>query len=498
MHQMSPGVERALVAAEAWSVRLGAPAVRVVDHMLGLLDEEEGRPAVLLERYGLDVAEVRERLAVLPEAGPSVPSEQLLDAARGWSLGNRADPTILTDSLLLAVLEAAPAFWDAVPLFNGLLRLLRMHFAREEGPMAEANDPVVSFDVATGANEAPDLAAARVLDANLNRGREALRVVEDYCRFVLDDRFLTEQVKEARHLLAKTASQLPANLLLAGRETLRDVGAAVTAGNEYQRGSPREVAAVNLKRLQESLRSLEEFGKLYGPEIGRELELIRYRTYTLERAVILGTASRERLKEIQLYVLLTASRSAGPLERIIQQAAAGGATMFQLREKELADRELIDRARQVRRWTHETRTLFIMNDRPDIAKLVDADGVHLGQDDLPVREARRIVGPDALVGVSTHSIEQVRHAILDGADYLGIGPVFPSKTKAFESFPGLDFVKEASRETTLACFALGGIAPENIGAVAAAGGCRVAVGSGIASAGDPQAAARIIRAALNA
>src|SRR5436309_3943721 len=107
--------------------------------------------------------------------------------------------------------------------------------------------------------------------------------------------------------------------------------------------------------------------------------------------------------------------------------------MIQLREKKLDDRTLLERARQVRHWTREAGVLFIVNDRPDLARLVEADGVHLGQDDLPVREARRVLGPDALVGISTHDVAQLRQAVLDGATYVGVGPVFPSATKDFAS-----------------------------------------------------------------
>src|SRR5205823_2137081 len=153
--------------------------------------------------------------------------------------------------------------------------------------------------------------------------REALRVLEDYCRFVLDDRFLTEQVKGLRHGLAEAAGRLPPGLLLAARETLRDVGTAVSAPGEYDRGSPRDVAAVNLKRLQESLRSLEEYGKLFSPDLGRQLEAVRYASYTLERAVVRGSASRQRLAAAKLYVLLTGSQSVASLDWTIEQAAAG-------------------------------------------------------------------------------------------------------------------------------------------------------------------------------
>src|SRR5207248_7875615 len=134
---------------------------------------------------------------------------------------------------------------------------------------------------------------------------------------------------------------------------------------------------------------------------------------------------------------------ASALDWTIGEAAAGGAQVVQLREKGLPDRELLALAGQARRWAHKAGLLFIVNDRPDVARLVEADGVHLGQDDLPVREARRILGPDALVGVSTHGVDQLRQAVLDGASYVGVGPTFPSGTKDFAELAGVEFVSRA-------------------------------------------------------
>ncbi len=147
-------------------------------------------------------------------------------------------------------------------------------------------------------------------------------------------------------------------------------------------------------------------------------------------------------------------------------------------------------ARLVREWTRAAGTLFIVNDRPDLAVLADADGVHLGQDDLPVSAARRIVGSRALIGVSTHTIEQARQAVNDGADYLGVGPVFPSKTKEFEEFAGLDFVRQVAAEIRIPWYPIGGISLENLAEVQAAGATRVAVSSAVCGADDPAAAAR--------
>jgi thiamine-phosphate pyrophosphorylase len=134
--------------------------------------------------------------------------------------------------------------------------------------------------------------------------------------------------------------------------------------------------------------------------------------------------------------------------------------------------------------------LAIVNDRADVAAIVNADGVHVGQEDLSVKDARAIVGPRMLIGVSTHNIEQARAAVLDGADYLGAGPTFASRTKSFDEFAGLDYLQQVSAETQLPTFAIGGIAAENVGKVLDAGITRVAVGAAIVEAIDVGAAAR--------
>lgn len=506
MHQMSPGVERALAAARTRAAETGAPAVALHHLALALLEDDEGRPAVLLERAGLALAGVRAALEALAPVA-ALDDEVLFGAARDWSITYRYDPEFLTDAFLLAVLRAVPAFereaavvgLDAAKLEAVLLGrdLPTAGETAEPAPLPAApTEPATPLAVLVGPDAHDAAAAARVVDVCFNRAREAARVLEDYCRFALDDRFLTEQVKGVRHALGAAALRVPQHLLLAARDTRADVGTSVTAAGEYDRTTLAQVAVANLKRLQESLRSLEEFGKLFGPELGREVEALRYRAYTLERAVASVGRNRERLADAKLYVLLTAAQCAASLDWTIAQAAAGGAGIIQLREKNLSDRELVSRARDVRRWTEKAGVLFIVNDRPDVARLVGADGVHLGQDDMTVADARRVVGPDALIGVSTHTVEQVRGAVLDGADYIGIGPVFPSKTKAFDDFPGLQFVQAATAETSLPAFALGGIGPDNLGQVVAAGARRVAVSSAVAAADEPEHAARLLRAGL--
>jgi thiamine-phosphate pyrophosphorylase len=335
-------------------------------------------------------------------------------------------------------------------------------------------------------NPTEQIRLARILDAAANRAREALRVLEDYCRFTLNDAFLSGELKRLRHELADALAVLPNQHLLEARETQRDVGRDLTASGEESRQSLAAVLQANCKRLQEALRSLEEFGKVRSPELGQTLEKLRYQSYTLERAITLGGLARERLADVRLCVLITESACAGPMDRIVQEAAAGGAGMIQLREKHLSDKQLLESARKVRRWTSQAGVLFIVNDRPDIARLANADGVHLGQDDMPVMEARQILGPDLLIGVSTHTLNQVRQAVQDGASYIGVGPTFPSSTKDFAALPGLDFVRDAMRETSLPAFAIGGIGLDNIDQVAAAGARRVAVSQAICQAPNPR------------
>ncbi|MDY3551111.1 thiamine phosphate synthase [Gemmata sp. JC717] len=492
MHQTSPGVERAVAGARDRAEQAGADAVRLGHYVLALLEEDEGRPAVLLEHIGVSVPAVRE--ALRGGETPVAPDVAVLfNAARAWSIAHRHDPEFLTDAFLIAVLRASDSFRASCAALGFTPERLESVLIKSE---ARAAEPVSEVTVFAITEPTAEVDAARVLDASLNRAREAARVLEDYARFVLDDRFLTQEVKELRHGLAAAAQKLPPRVLLASRETLRDVGTTATAASEYERASPAHVAVVNLKRLQESLRSLEEFGKVFGPDLGRTLEAVRYRAYTLERALTIGAGSRERLASARLYVLLTRAQCVASLDWTLREAARGGADVFQLREKGMPDRELLPLARDVRAWSREAGVLFIVNDRPDIARLCDADGVHLGQDDITVKDARRVLGPDPLIGVSTHSVEQVRQAVLDGADYIGIGPTFPSKTKAFDRFPGLDFVRAATAETALPAFALGGIGARNIADVIAAGARRVAVSAAISTADDPEHAAQVLKAAL--
>ena len=195
------------------------------------------------------------------------------------------------------------------------------------------------------------------------------------------------------------------------------------------------------------------------------------------------------LEERRLYLLVTEELCHHGTGPAVREAIAQGVDMVQVREKRMSDRELLAHAKRVCAWCREAGALCIINDRPDIAVLADADGVHVGQDELSVSEVRRIVGVERLIGVSTHQLEQARQAVLDGADYLGVGPVFRSGTKSFAQLAGLEFVRSVAAEISVPWYAIGGITAENLAAVQAAGAFRIAVSGAICGSETPGSAA---------
>ena len=346
-----------------------------------------------------------------------------------------------------------------------------------------------------------------LLDANLNRAREGFRVLEDFARFVLRSADASAGLKQLRHDLVQAELQLRRVLpaLLHARDTAADVGTSITTAAEQRRESLNDVVAANARRVQESLRSLEEFGKTVSSEFAAQIKQLRYRTYSLEQQIMLpepasatNTSSdgqnlrvsrMARLASSSLYVLLTESNCRLPWKRTVEEALAGGADVIQLREKSLSDDAIISRAQWISAACRSANALFIMNDRADLVKITNADGVHIGQTDGTVANARSVAGHDALIGMSTHRVQQLSEACQQNADYAGVGPVFKSGTKHFEDFPGLQYVAAAARIADRPWFAIGGITCENMPDVLDAGCSRVAVCGSIIGTDSPRQAA---------
>lgn len=203
-------------------------------------------------------------------------------------------------------------------------------------------------------------------------------------------------------------------------------------------------------------------------------------------------AARERLRRARLYLVVEAAA-----EPVLGPALRGGVDMVQLREKDADDDAILRAAARFRALCDDHGALFWLNDRPDLARAASADGVHLGQDDVPVGEAREQLGPDVLIGLSTHSPEQFDAALGAGADQLSVGPVWETPTKAGRPAAGLDYVRYAAKRGGEApWFAIGGIDAGNLQEVIGAGARRVVVVRAIRDADDPERAAATLREAL--
>ena len=338
----------------------------------------------------------------------------------------------------------------------------------------------------------------RMLDANLNRALEALRVIEDYARFALDSRILTERAKTLRHRLTQALlreESLEKELIFA-RDTLRDVGTDLARSHDLSREGLGAILHANFRRLEEALRVLEESLKVERPEAAREVQEIRYETYTLEKELEFRRVPKEALKKALLYVILDTRLVKGDIIEVAKAVATSGTDVIQLRDKVSRDREVFSLALKLRDIAHGANVLFLINDRPDIAALSNADGVHLGQEDLAVSDARRLLGPGKVVGVSAHSVAEARRAEEDGADYIGLGAIFPTETKEKAIVQGVSLIREVLPLVSIPVFVLGGIRLENLNEVMAAGAKRVAVGSGLIATGDPGAAARAFKERL--
>lgn len=340
----------------------------------------------------------------------------------------------------------------------------------------------------------------RIIDANANRAREALRVLEDTARFSLDDARISGALKSLRHDLAAALEALPrdALALAASRDAPGDVGAEITTAREGRRDGPREICLAACKRLQEALRSIEEHAKSLHAADWTAFERLRFRAYDAERTLLLRLASG-RARQWRCCVLLTESLCARPWLDVARAALDAGADCLQLREKSLDAAELLRRAEALVALVRSSGdAAVIVNDRPDIALLSGADGVHLGQRDLPILAARRLAGARLLVGVSCAAPDQAAAARDQGADYVGLGAMFPTTTKAKDAIAGPALLRDALALSPAIPphLAIGGVNPDNARDLARAGARGVAVSSCVCAAKNPDDIVRRILEAL--
>jgi thiamine-phosphate pyrophosphorylase len=333
----------------------------------------------------------------------------------------------------------------------------------------------------------------RIVDANLNRLAEGLRTLEEIARMVLDDTALTAILKKLRHDLIR--AELPFHLeLLQSRNSAGDVGSALEVSGESKDKDLPLIVIANSRRAQESLRVLEEMAKL--PVLAFKLDSnsfkkARFELYTLEQTLISRLVRREKASLISgLYVIIDTQALQGKdAITAAQQVIQAGVKVIQLRDKSLPKKQLIPLAWELQAHCKRNEVLFIINDYLDVALAVEADGLHIGQEDLPVAVARKLLPLDKILGCSVVSAEQAQEAESAGADYVAVGAIYPTASKSNIDVVGLDRLRQVKRAAKTPLVAIGGINRENAREVMNAGADSVCIISAILNAPDISRAA---------
>jgi thiamine-phosphate pyrophosphorylase len=346
----------------------------------------------------------------------------------------------------------------------------------------------------------------RMIDANLNRSSEGLRVLEDVARFLLNDTELSQRLRTLRHNLARQTQ--PLNLgLLSQRDSEHDVGRLRSQDKKLAEQATSlesllDLVTANAKRVEESLRVIEELAKL--PEMNSMLnsasfEQTRFALYSLERYFVSKMLRRDKTERMAgLYVILDRQFLAGKdVLDIARQVIEGGARVIQLRDKQSKKGELLLIAQKLKELCSQAGVLFIINDYLDLALAVDADGLHIGQEDLPLPVVRRELPIDKIVGCSVTTAAQARKAQNECADYIAVGSMFPTTTKTEAIVVGVDMVKELRRMVSTPLVAIGGISQDNVGQVVVAGADAVAVISAVLGEKDVKGAVQKLVAKID-
>lgn len=317
-------------------------------------------------------------------------------------------------------------------------------------------------------------AVHRVLDANLNRAAEGMRVLEDIARFVLENQTLCASIKNCRHELRLHTTTLTS------RDTRGDVGIHNSTPLEDSRNSLHEIATAAGNRCSEALRVIEEFLKLTSET--NTAEHIRYTMYDLAAEVILRLGAKTK-KQWGVCFIMTIDDCVLPWHDTLKQSLVAGCDCVQVREKDFNTQECIAHVREVVSIAKTYGAQVIVNDRVDVMLASGADGVHLGAGDMPIQDARKLCGAEYIIGATAHDTKTISTSITSGADYVGVGAMFQSTTKPEVQVAPLGLLKNALAYNHLA---IGGITPENVEELHAEGCKGVAVSSAIALSETPE------------
>ena len=348
----------------------------------------------------------------------------------------------------------------------------------------------------------------RMLDANTNRVMEGLRTLEDVARFSGWIR-LQVDYKSIRHSLQQSIDELGQDYLgqaalVSARDAQGDVGRESKTTQELQRPEGLvSIVAAAASRVEQGLRVIEEATKVLAPNQAASIERQRYKVYDLNAALQLACQRNLGfLQQAKLYVLVDCQLAIDAFGRRISEISQAGVQLIQIRDKHADAIRVLEYFQVAQEAVESSATRVLINDRVDIAATTNAAGVHIGQEDLPVRSSRRMLQPWQYLGLSTHDLGQVQKGVAMGVDYIGCGPTFASQTKSFDSFSGIPFLRQAAswlqaNAPAVPAFAIGGIQLENLPQVLEAGFARVAVSSCVWNAQNPPHMAEKLRQMLD-
>lgn len=319
----------------------------------------------------------------------------------------------------------------------------------------------------------------RIIDANVNRAVEGLRILEEIARFILEDKETTNELKNLRfkiRFFANQAAQKERPFI--GREIKNDVGRELYSRSEAKRKTVMAIFLANAKRVQEALRVLEEFSKLTEPRWGKVLKSLRFKVYELEKMLYYSLIRKSKL-DFDLYLITDPKRDHLGVARA---AISAGVKIIQLRDKQASKTKLLKWALKIAKLTRRSGITFIINDYSDIARKAKADGLHVGQADLKkisIGQLRRELGEDKIIGISVENVGQAIKGQKQGADYIAVGPIFSTENKPESKALGLKVLEKIVQAVTVPIVAIGGIDENNLEKVIKTGCCRVAVISAI-------------------
>ena len=334
----------------------------------------------------------------------------------------------------------------------------------------------------------------RIIDPSLNRAAEGLRFLEDSARFLLNDTELTGQLKTMRHAIV-TGDWPFQKQLVQSRDSLGDVGADLDVEGGKDKKSLASAVVANSRRVQEALRTLEEIAKIEGvnlPVSSEKFQQARFQMYAIEKNLLSRLLRRDKgalIKGVYAVIDTQALHGRSHLE-ITRQVIQGGVKIIQLRDKTTHKQELLRIAQAIKALCKENNAMFIVNDDLDIALASGADGLHIGQGDLPVSVARKLVPIDMLLGCSASTVELAQKAIAEGADYVGVGAIFPTPNKETAVAIGLEPLKQIKQAISAPVVAIGGINISNAAEVKKAGADSIAVIGALLGTDSPEKAAR--------